>query len=423
MSDARHDRIRGELGRESVNAIVLTEPNDVFYATGYECVMDKWNLQERIAATIVPTDSAKPVILCLPEANVAVLAVMASQGKPDRAQELRRFDLLTFCEMARATDPHAGPSHIGSAAVKIFQDRVRGDCQPEMVASIAEALQAHGLTDGLIAFDDLRVGYTLARRGVIRADAVVDGLDAMVRARVIKTHEELEIFRRIGPLADETIQFAASQLEPGVAWNEIQYRVADFMVRHGLTPFDEGAMLFGGVFEGEFIPELFRTRHGGPLENGQIVILETLGRAENYWIDINRTATIGKPRAEYQRLHDHIRDAYEKVIAHMRPGVSTGELPRIAFDHIKAKGVSAPEKLLIVAHAIGIMPLETPLPFPAHGLRGARGFTLEKDMVLSVDCLYFGSEFGPCHMENVFIVEHDRAVSTYRTPHELLGPR
>jgi Xaa-Pro aminopeptidase len=182
-------------------------------------------------------------------------------------------------------------------------------------------------------------------------------------------------------------------------------------------------MLFGGVFDGEFIPELFRTRHSGPLKSGQIVILETLGRAENYWIDINRTATIGKPKAEYQRLHDHIRDAYHEVIEHMRPGVNTGELPKIAFEAIKAKGVSAPDKLLLLAHGIGIMPLETPLPFPAHGLKGARGFTLEKDMVVSVDCLYFGSEFGPCHMENVFIVEKDRVVSTYRTPHELLGPR
>ena len=297
MSDARHDRIRAELRREGVDAIVLSEPNDVFYATGYESIMDKWNLQERISAVIVPTDAAKPVILCLPEASIAVLAVLASQGKPDRAQELRRFDLLTFCEMARTTDPFAQSSHLGTAAVKIFQDRVRGDCQPEMVASIAEALEAHGLVDGQLAYDDLRIGHTLANRDVVRLEHVIDGLDAMVRARVVKTPEELEIFRRIGPLADACIAFAAQQLEPGVSWNEVQHRVADFMVRHDITPFDEGAMLFGGAFEGEFIPELFRTRHDGALRNGQIVILETLGRAENYWIDINRTATIGAAEA------------------------------------------------------------------------------------------------------------------------------
>lgn len=421
--DARHGRIRTELRRLGADAIVLSEPNDVLYATGYESSLERWNLQERVAAVIVPADATKPVILCLPEASVALLAVLANQGKPDRADELRTFELLNFCEVTRALDPHAGVSAIGTAAVAIFKDRVRGRCQPEMLASIAEALEDHGLASAKLAFDDLRIGFHLAKRGVIELDRVVDGLETIVRARVIKTPEELDVYRRIGPLADATIRFAADQLEPGISWNEIQHRVADFMIRRDILPVDEGAMLFGGAFDGEFITELFRTRHAGHLQAGQIVILETLGRAEGFWIDINRTAVIGKPQPEYQRLHDTIRDAYVRVIEHMRPGVHTGELPRMAYEYLREQGVSAPEKLLVVTHGIGHMPLEMPLPFPAHGLAGARGFTLEENMVVSVDCLYFGSQYGPCHMEAVYIVERDRAVSTYRTPLELMGPR
>ncbi len=44
-------------------------------------------------------------------------------------------------------------------------------------------------------------------------------------------------------------------------------------------------------------------------------------------------------------------------------------------------------------------------------------------MVISLDCLYFGSYLGPCHMEHVYIIEADGAVSTHDTPPELLGPR
>lgn len=421
--DPRHARIRSELQRLGAEAIVLTDPNDVLYATGYESSLERWNLQERVSAAIVPVDAAKPVILCLPEASVALLAVLANQGKPDRADELRTFELLNFCEVTRALDPHAGVSAIGTAAVAIFKDRVRGRCQPEMLACIAESLESHRLSRGRIAFDDMRVGFHLAQRGTLALERVLDGLEAIVRARVVKTDAELDIYRRIGPLADATIEFAANQLEPGITWNEVQYRVADFMIRRDILPVDEGAMLFGGAFDGEFITELFRTRHDGVLKRDQIVILETLGRAEGFWIDINRTAVIGKPRPEYQRLHDTIRDAYVRVIEHMKPGVHTGELPRMAFDYLRAHDVSAPEKLLVVTHGIGHMPLEMPLPFPSHGLAGARGFTLEEGMVVSVDCLYFGSQFGPCHMEAVYIVERDRTVSTYRTPLELMGPR
>lgn len=421
--DPRHQRIRDEITRIGLDAIVLTEPNDVLYATGYESTLERWNLQERLSAAIVPADPGKPVILCLPEANIALLAVLGDQKKRDAAQELRTFDILNFCEVSRAMDSHAGPSALGSAAVAIFKDRVRGTCQPEILASIAEALDAHNLSKGRLAFDDLRIGFHLAKRGVIRQDGIEDGLEPIVRARVIKTPDELETFRRIGPLGDGCIRTAAEALRPGITWNEVQYAVAEYMIHHDIVPVDEGGMLFGGGFEDKFITELFRTRHDGPLQKGSIVILETLGRAEGYWLDINRTAVIGTPKPEYQRLHDTIRDAYVKVIEHMKPGVHTGELPRMAYEYLKSHGVSAPEKLLIVTHGIGLMPLEMPLPFPAQGIAGARGFTLEENMVVSVDCLYFGSEFGPCHMEAVYIIEKDRARTTYTTPLELLGPR
>ena len=44
-------------------------------------------------------------------------------------------------------------------------------------------------------------------------------------------------------------------------------------------------------------------------------------------------------------------------------------------------------------------------------------------MVLTLDCLYFGGWLGPCHMENVFVIEDDGAQSNSETPLELMGPR
>ena len=57
------------------------------------------------------------------------------------------------------------------------------------------------------------------------------------------------------------------------------------------------------------------------------------------------------------------------------------------------------------------------------GVKGARGFVLKEDMVVSIDCLFFGAKYGPCHRENVFIVVQDVPESHYKTPLPLLGPR
>ena len=74
----------------------------------------------------------------------------------------------------------------------------------------------------------------------------------------------------------------------------------------------------------------------------------------------------------------------------------------------------------MVAHSVGLVPLESPVKYPGTGLHGAKeGFTVEKGMVISIDCLYFGSGLGPSHMENVFIVNENGAEPLYRFPLDL----
>jgi len=423
MTDPRIARIRAELEREGLDAIVLTNTHDVVYASGYSSIMEYWTLQEPICAVLVARDPAVPVVLVLPEANLALLAVSAHSGQPDRAQELRLTELLTFCEMARRPDPDAKPSSIGAAAMEIFSARVRGKTRSNLVEAITDALADHGLAGQQVAFDDLRVWSWVRRDPRFASYAPLDGIDAMVRARSVKTPVELEAVRRTGPKADAAIQFAAAQLRPGINWTELQLAVAGFMASTGITPVDEGTMLFGGSFDGEFIPELFRTRHDRPLGQGQIVILETLGKTEGFWIDINRTAVIGPPTPEYQALHDIVRDGYLKQLEFMKPGFNTGALTQMGHDYLRSKGVPAADKLVLFAHGVGMMPVESPVPGPSMGTAGARGFTLEENMVVSVDCLFFGAKLGPCHMENVFIITRDGPEPLYATPLELMGPR
>jgi hypothetical protein len=41
-------------------------------------------------------------------------------------------------------------------------------------------------------------------------------------------------------------------------------------------------------------------------------------------------------------------------------------------------------------------------------------------MVISIDCLYFGSRLGPSHMENVFIVGDTGAEPLYQSTLDLV---
>lgn len=423
MGDARTARVREKLRDAGLDAIVLTHPHDVVYASNYNSILERWWQQEPLSAVIVPAADDKPVVLLIPEANLALLAEMEGRGRPTTADEVRVFELLNFCEVSRAADPHLRPSMLGEAVRIIYERQIAGECHEDILAATAAALRAHGLDSARVAFDDLRLGWHLTRGPSALTLEMSDGLDLMMRARVVKTPEEQARLRDVGRVADGVLQASADRLRRGITWDQYQREVATLMIEMGVHPVDEGAMLFGGAFKGEFIPELFRTRHDRPLDEGQIVILETQGIYDGFWIDINRTAVLGRPTPAYQRLHDTIREAFELMVAQLRPGVNTGDLPAIALNHLRSSGVSAPEKCLVVAHGVGHMPLEIPVSFPSQGLKGARGFEIEADMAISLDCLYFGSEHGPCHMENVYIISADGAECTYATPLELMGPR
>jgi Xaa-Pro aminopeptidase len=419
-ADPRIVRLREQMAQQGLSALVLSTPQNVFYASGYESTLERWMQHEPMSAVIVSARAEDPLLLCVPEAMVGLLAVSEARGADLRLDRVVPFELLEFCETARAADPYAEPGPLGAAATAMYAERVLGPSESDVIAALARALKQFGL-GGKVGFDDLRVGQYVARA---TADVtVVDALDSIMAARIIKTPPEHERFRQLGKLADACVQHAASLLEPGTTWDEISCQVAEFMIRNEIRPVDEGAMLFGGSFDDQFIPELFRTPHEGPLQEGQIVILETQGIWKGLWIDINRTAVIGNPTAEFQQLHDDVRAAYGEVMAQVKPGNSTGTLPAIGREGLTKRGVSAPEKLVVIAHGIGYQPLEFPLPFPNQGREGANGFILEEGMVVSVDMLHFGSEFGPCHMEDVYIITADGAESLYATPHELLGPR
>ena len=409
-------RIRAQLASEGAAGAMLSTPDNIFYATGFSSVMDGWHLVEPIAAVFVPTDTASPVILILPEASVISPIVSERGGHAVHFDRLATFDMLNFCETARAEDAHLALPEDLLAELGGVMELVEGQCEPDIIRTIAASLSRHVAQDELILFDDLRVA---ARVEALTGQASGDALDVMFSARAVKTDDELDILRESGQIADAIMAYTISQLGVGKSWGEVEKQVAHFMIDHDVDPLPGSPMLFGGAYDLVFRPDLFRTPVSRPFEGGEIAILETQGRYKNFWIDINRTAHIGPATPAYRDQFNAVRDIFETISTRLAPGVNTAEI--CAFHEIPAaRRLDPPEKLLVVAHSLGLVPLESPVKYPGTGFHGAKeGFTVEQGMVISIDCLYFGSGLGPSHMENVFIVNDSGTEPLYRFPLDL----
>ena len=409
-------RIRAELTFAGAAGAVLSTQDNVFYATGFSSVMDGWHLAEPIAAVFVPANAASPVVLILPEASVISLIVSERGGHPIHYDRLATFDMLNFCETARAEDAHLALPEDLLAELGEVMERVEGDSRPDIIQTIAASLSRHVAKNDLILFDDLRVA---ARVEALNGQSTGDALEATFAARAIKTEDELHTLRESGRIADDIMAYTISQLGIGKSWSEVEKQVAHFMIDHDVDPLPGSPMLFGGAYDLVFRPDLFRTPVSLPLKGGEIAILETQGRYKNFWIDINRTAHIGPAVPAYRDQFNAVREIFETISARLKPGVNTAEIC-VFGDIPAARRLDPPEKLLVVAHSIGLVPLESPVKYPGTGLHGAKeGFMVEPGMVISIDCLYFGSRLGPSHMENVFIVNETGAEPLYQFPLDL----
>ncbi|MAB27022.1 MAG: peptidase M24 [Alteromonadaceae bacterium] len=409
-------RIRAQLVLEGAAGAVLSTPDNIFYASGFSSVMDGWHLVEPIAAVFVSTDETSPVVLILPEASVISPIVSERGGHPIHFDRLATFDMLNFCETARAEDAHLALPEDLLAELGGVMELVEGKCEHDIIRTIGASLSRHVAQGERILFDDLRVA---ARVEALTGQASGDALDVMFAARAVKTDDELDTLRESGQIADAIMAYTISQLGVGKSWGEVEKQVAHFMIDHDVDPLPGSPMLFGGAYDLVFRPDLFRTPVSRPFEGGEIAILETQGRYKNFWIDINRTAHIGPATPAYRDQFNAVRDIFDTISERLAPGVNTAEI--CAFHEIPAaQRLDPPEKLLVVAHSLGLVPLESPVKYPCTGLHGAKeGFTVEQGMVISIDCLYFGSGLGPSHMENVFIVNESGTEPLYRFPLDL----
>ena len=409
-------RIRQHLEAADAAGIVLSTTDNVLYSSGFGSVMDGWHLIEPIAAVFIPTAADQPVRLFLPEASLISLVVSARGGHPIHYQRLRTFDLLNFCSMARAQDAHLALPDDLLAELGDIAAAVEGPCAADIVQSIADCLQTAGVRGSRVLFDDLRVADRVHR---LCGQTWGDGVDVMLASRAIKTGEELALLRASGRVADAIMEFTVGQLGVGKRWTDVEKSVARFMIDHDVDPLPGSPMLFGGSYDLVFRPDLFRTAHDLPFTGGEIAILETQGRYRGMWIDINRTAHIGAASAAYRDQHQAVTEIFQAVTSRLRPGCNSAEICSLAGIDA-ARRLDPPEKLLLVAHSIGHVPLESPVAYPGTGLHAARdGFTVQQNMVISIDCLYFGSRLGPSHMENVFIVTEDGSESLYQYPLDL----
>jgi Xaa-Pro aminopeptidase len=363
---AKLDRVRALMADEGLDALVVRAPDNVLYLSNF------WGMKG-YDAVVFPAEG-EPALICL-------------EASADDA--------------ARTA---------WTADVRLLKGYDDGDPRPPTARTLDLALEAarqHGrvgleLSLGTQAADRM-VGEptTFTRAWFDSWPEAVDATPLLVRARAIKTEQEIERMRLANEIAAAAMEHVRSNLTPGMKESEAGAIWNGFVHGHG-TGWEgkvELAYGFSLVWSGPGI-RTFTATGDRPVQEREPTLFEIWVCADGYWCDHTKNLCPGELTPEYEQLLESLTAVYDRAVDHCRPGASLAELDRLIREGIAEAGYPG-QPSHPVAHGVGARAHEPPY---AHQ---AGSGTIEEGMVLAIEPGIYWEGGGGLRLEDNFLVTGD----------------
>jgi Xaa-Pro aminopeptidase len=220
--------------------------------------------------------------------------------------------------------------------------------------ALRQSLAGWPLPHSLAVDGPMRADFLLHLQALVTPNKTmpVDPLIAPLRQR--KSAEEVEALARAAAQADRAMQAAVNACRPGVTEAQVAWAVEAAFRQDGAEAVDFTLIASGpnGAYP---------HHHSGErrLQEGDAIIIDIGATLNGYKSDITRMVYLGKPSAEFLKVHAAVLEANQHARAAIRPGVTSGELDRIARSTLETAGYG-PYFTHRTGHGIGLEGHEPP---------------------------------------------------------------
>lgn len=169
--------------------------------------------------------------------------------------------------------------------------------------------------------------------------------------RIIKSDQEIEYMRRAAKIAEQAMYKGSETIRPGVRQCDTAAQIYYHMVK--------GTDDYGGDYpsivpllptgENTAIPHLTWTER--QFIEGDAVIIELAGCYKRYHVPLARTACIGNPSDQLQKVAPIVVEGLNEVLDAVRPGMTCGDVEHVWRQSIKKHGV---EKEARLGYSVGL---------------------------------------------------------------------
>lgn len=387
-----------EMERAGVDALICTQPQNIFYLTNNYPLLYRMGMSGMSFAILTRNQKIKPQLIL----GEFIYYYSVADDDIARFVDIRLFTGTANSDAVGLLEqdafPRSLPKHHASSPMqeKEVKRRAAVAAVTGAVAASAEqalvlALRDLKLTGGTLAIDDMAIASVL-EAGDISAK-VSNGENLIRSIRLQKTAAELRI-QRYAANANAQAALAASKLaRDGAMVTEIRAAYANECAKRGLAM---DFMVIDRVSSPDFEQELVE---------GQAFLIDGVSNYLHYHGDYGRTIFIGEPTAKMREATDAMALVWNTVREQLRPGLTYSQVSAIGAEAARKANIEA--HIMCNPHSVGMFHTDEPTKSPFMSYDKPE-LTLMEGMVLSVDVPMIDTGLGgSAHLEDLTLITKD----------------
>lgn len=227
--------------------------------------------------------------------------------------------------------------------------------------------------------------------------------------RSCKEQTEIELLSGVAALASVSLQAVLSALRPGVTESAFSLELEIEMRRRGADArafdFIVASGVRGAMPHGRASDKI--------LCQGDMVTIDFGAVKDGYYSDETVTVSLGRTSDRGREIHAIVKEAHDRAIAAVRPGMRCRDLDEVARGYIREQGY---EDCFGhgLGHGVGLEIHEKPVVSPRSEI------LLEEGMVFTIEPGIYIPDFGGVRIEDTVVVSSDGCVVLTQAPKELI---
>ncbi len=227
--------------------------------------------------------------------------------------------------------------------------------------------------------------------------------DEMKNIRALKDKQELAVLRTSIEIASDAFLHILELLNEGVPERDVAFEMEWFMKRKGAEALGFDIIVASG--KRSALPH--GKASGKRIEKGDFIVIDFGSGFQGYHSDQTRTMVCGNPTSEQQKIYQTVKEAHDKAIDKVRPGIPICEVDAAARDHIRDRGYGEYFGHG-TGHGIGLAVHEDPV------INTENKGPVQEGMVFTIEPGIYVPDWGGVRIEDmVLVTPHGAEVLTY----------